>query len=723
MVAAMALKNDLYINVEPYTEVLGGLSFVLSISNGVVKLSGKTGTGKTALCIELLQELKTEKIEFVHFPDAPEDFTAVQAAIQEKLKLSPKASDDQDSFIQALTAHIIKKSFDEQKLVLIFDDVENLSSDLLIDLTSFRHIHLNDQGLVSIVLSGTEEMDKKLNNGASALVKDLLVSYTLEPMNREQLAEFCKAYLEEIKMESKLTEENISQLLEISEGLPGDIPEMIPEILDKDDSKLYTKKKKQKEFVTKTTKTLTHEFVDPFVDEETKKQVLGRLKYPLGPSILAAGIAVLGFLGYAAYVFIPDDIIPATVSYFNDEPFIEETIPEPVVAQTPEPTPTVEEALPEPAEELAEEEVAEVEIAEPQDDITEPLEEAVIAEIEEPLEQTELQAELEETPVAVEEVIDEEPLVAQNQEQEPAPVRDTFEVTATDDVQRVIEQWLQAWQQQDLDAYFNSYHEEFEPVAFSSNATWRNNRERNILRPAFIDISYDDYRVLSRNDDTTMLTLRMDYQSPTYADTTLKQLGLMQDEQGEWKIIFEENIQVERLPVNRVAGEPRPDRQPVYLVPAVSSPGSVPVIGMSPGQVAGNLSNRQEQMFNFVNNWLITWQNQDVEAYLDYYQDNFRAYNFMSSSAWEQDRITKISRPSYIELRMSDFEVLQETTNEAVIQFSLEYRSAYYADRTLKEILLTRDNNGNLQISNELNRQIETLPIYRRMNNVVSAIF
>jgi MSHA biogenesis protein MshM len=704
----MALKNDLYINVEPYTEVLGGLSFVLSISNGIVKLTGKTGTGKTALCIELLQELKTEKIEFVHFPDAPEDFAAVQAAIQEKLKLSPKASDDQDSFIQALTAHIIKKSFDEQKLVLIFDDVENLSSDLLIDLTSFRHIHLNDQGLVSIVLSGTDEMDKKLSNGASALVKDLLVSYTLEPMNREQLAEFCKAYLEEIKMEAKLSEENISQLLEISEGLPGDIPEMIPEILDSDESKLYTKKKKQKEFVTKTTKTLTHEFVDPFVDEETKKQVIGRLKYPLGPSILAAGVAVLGFLAYAAYVFIPEGIIPATVSYFNDDPVIEETVTEIAVEQTP-----------------IQPQLVEAETLEEVPEAAEPIEE-IVAEVEQP-------EPVEETPIVVEEAvpdvvvqIEEEPETVSEIAPEPEVVADTadqFEVTVTDDVQRVIEQWLQAWQQQDLNAYFDSYHEEFEPVSFSSNTTWRNNRERNILRPASINISYSEYMVLSRNNDSTMLTLRMAYQSPTYADSTLKQLGLIRDDRGEWKIIFEENIQVERLPLNRVAGEQRPDQQEVYLVPVITSPQSVPVVGMTPGQVAGNLNDRQQQMFNFVNNWLITWQNQDVEGYLDYYQDNFRAYNFLSSSAWEQDRITKIRRPSYIELRMSDFEVLQETANEAVIQFSLEYRSAYYADRTLKEILLTRDSNGNLQISNELNRQIETLPIYRRMNNVVSAIF
>ncbi|MDC1436009.1 ATP-binding protein [Gammaproteobacteria bacterium] len=696
----MALKNDLYINVEPYTEILGGgLSFVLSISNGVVKLTGKTGTGKTAMCIELLKELKTEKIEFVHFQNAPESYAAVQAAIQEKLKLDSKTEGDKDSFIQSLTAHIIKKSFDEQRLVLIFDDVENLGSDVLTELTSFRHIHLNDQGLVSIVLSGTEEMEKKLSNGASSLIADLLVSYTLEPMNREQLAEFCKVYLAEIKMEANLTEENISQLLEITEGYPGDIPEMIPEILDANDSKLYVKKKKQKEFVTKTTNTLAKEFIDPFTDEETKKQVFGRWKGSLGRTVILAGVAVTLFVGYSAYVFIPVDIIPATVSYFNDdiEPVVDIALEPPViideiVLQTPQTDGSAEELViiePELEENLT-------------DDLSPTLEQEVI---------------IEPTPEVITQ-IQNEPEVTQ----ETVPA---FQVTATDEVQQVVEQWLQAWQQQDLNSYFSSYHESFESISFSSLTTWQNNRERNILRPASIDISYDDYMVLSRNADSTMLTLRMTYQSPTYADSTLKQLGLIRDSQGDWKIIFEENIQVERLPVNRdrIAATQTVDQLEVYLVPNVAGSQGVPVVGMSPGQVASNLSNQQEQMFNFINNWLTSWQNQDVNAYFNYYQDNFRTYNFLSTSAWEQDRMTKIVRPSYIELRMSDFEVLQETVNEAVIQFSLEYRSAYYADRTLKEVLLTRDGNGNFQISNELNRQIETLPIYRRINIAVSSIF
>ena len=719
----MTPKNDLYINVEPYTEILGGLSFVLSISNGVVKLTGKTGTGKTAMCIELLRELKTEKIEFVHFPNAPDDYAAVQKAIQEKLKLNPKAAGDKESFIQALTAHIIKKSFDEQKLVLIFDDVENLSPELLAELTSFRHIHLNDQGLVSIVLSGTDIMDKQLSSSASSLVSDLLVSYTLEPMNREQLAEFCSAYLAEIKMDAKLSEENISQLLELTEGLPGDIPEMIPEILDTDTSKVYVKKKKQKEFVTKTTKTLTHEFVDPFVDEETKRQVFGRWKWPVGPSVIVASVVVALFLGYAAYVFIPEDIIPATVSYFNEpEPVTEEVIAtaEPVIVQE-----IVLEEVEVGADidtvEATDTDIAEITETGPEDT------EVVLAVEDAEVQESEQEAVESDSPVVVADTVpagDQVPEAVVQAEPQPAvlPATDP-QVTATDEVQRVVEQWLQAWQQKDLNSYFDSYHERFEPNSFASLTSWQNQRERSILRPASISISYDEYMVLSRNDDSTMLTLRMDYQSPIYADRTLKQLGLIKNAQGEWKIIFEENIQVERLPVNRLAAGQAVDRQPVYLVPPATAAQTGTVVSVPPRQRPANLSATQEQFYIFVNEWLAAWQSQDVNTYFNHYQDNYRGFEFPNPRAWEQDRITKISRPSYIDLRISDFEILQETANDAVVQFSLEYRSAYYADRTLKEVLLTRDANGNLQISNELNRQVQTLPIYRRINNALTAIF
>jgi hypothetical protein len=289
-----------------------------------------------------------------------------------------------------------------------------------------------------------------------------------------------------------------------------------------------------------------------------------------------------------------------------------------------------------------------------------------------------------------------------------------------DDVEAAIQQWLAAWSEQNVTAYFDAYHEAFEPQSFSSQATWRNQRQRNIQRPESIEINYEDYMVLSRSIDSTMVTLAMEYRSPTYADRTVKLLGLIRDPQQGWKIVHEENLQVQRLPVNRQLTDPAPDRLQVILSPQLTASSSIPTVNMSPGTIPGNLGTDAQNLFNFVNDWLVAWQRQDINAYFNHYQENYRGFNFTTPQAWEQDRMLKISRPSYIELSMTDFEILRESSQEALVQFSLEYRSAYYADRTLKEVLLRRDQRGNFRIANELNRQVELLPIYRRIESALA---
>ena len=151
------------------------------------------------------------------------------------------------------------------------------------------------------------------------------------------------------------------------------------------------------------------------------------------------------FVGYAAYVFIPVDIIPATVSYFNDdiEPVVDIALEPPViideiVLQTPQTDGSAEELViiePELEENLT-------------DDLSPTLEQEVI---------------IEPTPEVITQIQNEPEVI-----EETVPA---FQVTATDEVQQVVEQWLQAWQQQDLNSYFSSYHESFEPISFSSLTT------------------------------------------------------------------------------------------------------------------------------------------------------------------------------------------------------------------------------------------------------------
>ncbi len=83
---------------------------------------------------------------------------------------------------------------------------------------------------------------------------------------------------------------------------------------------------------------------------------------------------------------------------------------------------------------------------------------------------------------------------------------------------------------------------------------------------------------------------------------------------------------------------------------------------MSPGTIPGNLAADAQNLFNFVNDWLVGLQRKDINAYFNHYQENYRGFNFTTPQAWEQDRMLKISRPSYIELSMTDFEILRESS-------------------------------------------------------------
>ena len=49
----MSTQKKLYLNMGPYHEVISGIVLILSISDGVVKVTGIEGTGKSSLLREL----------------------------------------------------------------------------------------------------------------------------------------------------------------------------------------------------------------------------------------------------------------------------------------------------------------------------------------------------------------------------------------------------------------------------------------------------------------------------------------------------------------------------------------------------------------------------------------------------------------------------------------------------------------------------------------------
>ncbi|MEQ8407575.1 MAG: AAA family ATPase [Gammaproteobacteria bacterium] len=112
-------------------------------------------------------------------------------------------------------------------------------------------------------------------------------------------------------------------------------------------------------------------------------------------------------------------------------------------------------------------------------------------------------------------------------------------------LEETVSEWIGHWQAQDLDAYFASYHTDYEPSYHDTRAQWNQDRRRIIGNARGIEMAISEFAVIDQQEDTIEVQFWLDYASPTYRDNTLKKL-LLRSEAGQWKIVEETNLIVRR---------------------------------------------------------------------------------------------------------------------------------------------------------------------------------
>ncbi|MDP2283243.1 MAG: AAA family ATPase [Pseudohongiella sp.] len=104
-------------------------------------------------------------------------------------------------------------------------------------------------------------------------------------------------------------------------------------------------------------------------------------------------------------------------------------------------------------------------------------------------------------------------------------------------------------------------------------------------------------------------------------------------------------------------------------------------------------------------NWVAAWQARDVDAYFSFYHAEFFPRGFDSLSAWQENRRRNIGNREWIALQISELSINNISEQTAQLEFWLAYQSPGYSDRTQKQVLMRRGNQG-WQIVQEINLEI-----------------
>jgi len=219
----MALPPENYYKIGPYLGVFQGIHTALDINEGIIKVVGPDGAGKSSFCHKLVEELKAQGQEVIYFEQPPESSDYLYEFIQSALGL-----DKSKNFNRALTRYLQETSANH-KVVIIYNDAEKISKDLFILIRLLNNIHDHSSTLVSQVIVGTSKLDELFDDPAlRSLTQYLNQSFTLSAMSRIDLDDFYTSYKNAHGITGK--DMKIKQLTDLfmrSKGLPGSTTELL----------------------------------------------------------------------------------------------------------------------------------------------------------------------------------------------------------------------------------------------------------------------------------------------------------------------------------------------------------------------------------------------------------------------------------------------------------------------------------------------------------------
>lgn len=149
----------LFLGLAPHFEAIQTVGSALEMGEGVVKITGEVGTGKTMVCRMLLTHL-TQDIELLYLPNPALSGNELRRAVATELKLS---SDDDGDLVERIQTALMSLHFAGKRVIAIVDEAQALSDDALEVLRLFGNLETEDAKLLQIVLIGQPELDERLS--------------------------------------------------------------------------------------------------------------------------------------------------------------------------------------------------------------------------------------------------------------------------------------------------------------------------------------------------------------------------------------------------------------------------------------------------------------------------------------------------------------------------------------------------------------------------------
>lgn len=216
---------------EQHREALAHLVYGFSSDGGFVLLTGEVGTGKTTVCRCLLEQIPDNtSIAFILNPKLT--VQELLATICDEFGINhPPDNTSIKVFVDLINAYLLEAHTKGRKAILLIDEAQNLSTDVLEQLRLLTNLETNQRKLLQIILIGQPELRDKLSDpGLRQLSQRIIARYHLVALSKRDISAYISHRLSVAGVRDQLFPAAVINKLY---RLTGGVPRLINVVCDR----------------------------------------------------------------------------------------------------------------------------------------------------------------------------------------------------------------------------------------------------------------------------------------------------------------------------------------------------------------------------------------------------------------------------------------------------------------------------------------------------------
>lgn len=170
-------------------EILDALIYAITDGEGIVKISGEVGSGKTMLCRMLLERLPAN-IKAIYLANPSMSRDELLYAIADRLDLNLEGQ-RVNVILQSLLNQLEAMYERGERCVVLVDEAHAMPLETLEELRLLYNLQVGKHKLIQIVLFGQPELDEKLDQSNMRQLKDRIVHhFSILPISRKVIDDY-----------------------------------------------------------------------------------------------------------------------------------------------------------------------------------------------------------------------------------------------------------------------------------------------------------------------------------------------------------------------------------------------------------------------------------------------------------------------------------------------------------------------------------------------------